>query len=160
MSVQDHVKGGKPKHSGIPWDAIKRLFGCGNVGKDHWVLFEVSWKLQQVIVYDSMHSGQECISSYFEELARKIPKVLKVHRVWERQQRGISPPVPLREVWDVAVFEGSPQQPNTFDCGIFCMKVLECITRNIPFHGLNTKRGAIYRRSYCAKLWDWHTTHK
>lgn len=157
MEIEPYADGKLPSVGRIPWELTNRLFGCGNVGNNHWVLFQVCFQRQEVEVYDSLGISKDEIAAFFEELCRNIPKALTIHRVWENRHRGTSPPIPLRDVWDVVVHERSPKQNNLFDCGILCLKALECITHNIPFSRLDINRCNIYRRSFCAKLQEWST---
>lgn len=146
-----YLNGDIPRLCGIPWERASHLFGVGNVGKDHWVLFKVSFLQQQVIVYDSLSTPSSTISTYFDHLRRNFPRVMRSKQLWGK----LATDIPLRDEWQIVICPNTPKQCNGHDCGIMAMKYMECLIRELPFKKIIPTRGAIYRRSYCAQLYAW-----
>lgn len=155
-SVVPYVTGEMPSLCGLRWERASHVFGVGNVGTNHWVLFEVSFIQQKVIVFDSLHMPRSSICDYFSHLCRNIPHVLRSQELWGKMQ-GESP---LRDEWEVEIFPNTPRQATLFDCGIMCMKILECLIRGLPLDNFKPDRCGVFRKSYCSQVYAWSQQQK
>lgn len=60
-----------------------------------------------------MSTASAIICSYFQELAKNVPKALKFHNIWGKRFAGN----PLREVWDIVIKEDMPKHTDIHSCG-------------------------------------------
>lgn len=151
--VLPYVRGYHPIEGALSWISADRIFGVAHVCGGHWVLYEVQLEQQQIMVYNSLSKTQDWnyVSRHFKNVSRAIPILCKMERVWELKNIE----TPLRDRFKVVSYKHPPQQTNCYDCGILVVKFMECLAAGLPLDYIHPERCGIYRRSYCAKLYEY-----
>ncbi|KAH6793473.1 hypothetical protein C2S52_003950 [Perilla frutescens var. hirtella] len=149
--VGSYAWGRYPTSCPVQWHHAKRVYGVGNIGK-HWVAYEILLEGKCIKVYDpsSTSRSRESLSTPFRNMSINIPKLCTKLRIWDEKRMTI----PLYPMWDVIQVRHPPQQLNNFDCSIMVIKFLECLLCGRDVSVLDSKRCGMYRRSYCAKLYE------
>ncbi|KAH6809107.1 hypothetical protein C2S51_026890 [Perilla frutescens var. frutescens] len=119
---------------------------------EHWVAYEILLEGQCIKVYDPSSSSRcwESLSIPFRNMSINVPKLCAELCIWDEKCMTI----PLHPMWDVIQVRHPPQQLNDFDCGIMVIKFLECLLCGRDVSVLDAERCSMYRRNYCAKLYE------
>ncbi|KAH6811396.1 hypothetical protein C2S51_025158 [Perilla frutescens var. frutescens] len=149
--VEPYAWGRYPTSCPVQWQHAKRVYGIGNIGK-HWVAYEILLEGQCIKVYDPSSTSRswESLLTPFHNMSINIPKLCAELHIWDEKHMTI----PLHPMWDVIQVCHPPQQLNNFDCGIMVIKFLECLLCGRDVSVLDSERCGMYRRSYCAKLYE------
>ncbi|KAH6757448.1 hypothetical protein C2S52_023430 [Perilla frutescens var. hirtella] len=110
------------------------------------------WLAMGIVVYDSTSKRSDWprIAQQFENISRFVPLLCQIAGLWVGKQRK----EPLKPVWDVVQFRHPSQQGNDSDCGVMAIKYMECLVSDFDLSQLTPDRCGIFRRSYCAELFD------
>ncbi|CAO1616047.1 unnamed protein product [Sympodiomycopsis kandeliae] len=101
------------------------LIPC-NLGNSHWTCAAINFRRKRFEYYDSMAGSNTRLLSHLREYVKK--------EVVDKKKVGA---VDLNEFTDYFASDTSPQQRNTFDCGVFVCATLEQLSRRDPHYPFN-----------------------
>ncbi|KAH6794486.1 hypothetical protein C2S52_004963 [Perilla frutescens var. hirtella] len=151
-SMMHYVNGVWPREYGLPWVEARQVLGVANVNKNHWMCYAICFESQTVTIYDSARGNTSwgSIAGHFLHMSRYMPWLCSHVGIWEQKKMGCE----LRDVWEIISAPDAPQQGNNHDCGIMAVKYIECLASNQDISSVDPERCGIWRRSYCAQLFE------
>ncbi|XP_057793176.1 uncharacterized protein LOC131009785 [Salvia miltiorrhiza] len=116
--IASFISGTKPLKRTVAWTTKTRVYSVLNVCGNHWVLFEINMREQEIIVYDSLPMRWSIVSKEFLNMSITLPIICRDANLLED--------LPYKSAWDIAPYRESPRHANNSDCGIMAIKYLEC----------------------------------
>ena len=122
------------------------------VKNDHWVAYWISIPKRHIVIWDSdvYYASDEEIAVVVKPIAHMLPYML--HMVL---------PIGERDLYTVdftheRVREGVPQNKQSGDCGVYCLKYIEChaLGMTFPFHDLCDKNIKTIRSKLALEIFD------
>lgn len=147
-----YVRGSYPTVGGIAWHNADRIYGIGHVHGSHWVVYKVCIKEQCIVIYDSLSEcgSKELVLEEFILVSRAIPALCKKGEVWRRKGWDVDL---MKSMRDVIYFPHSPQETNDYDCGVMCIKYIECLVAGNPVSLIDPHRCGVFRQIVCVNCW-------
>ncbi|XP_024006554.1 uncharacterized protein LOC112083061 [Eutrema salsugineum] len=123
--------------------------------EDHWVAIWVSFVTKHITVWDShagtKHASDEQIAEAVEPLAVMIPYLLQTCALEDDKWRFPYTPFTHSRVPGTEI----PQNIQSGDCGVYCLKYIECHSLDLPFPPeLCDKNMRKIREKMAAELYD------
>jgi hypothetical protein len=131
------------------WSAVDRVFGVELIADCHWVAYEYDLRNKVINLYDSVRN----------RLIRERREAFAKHAAMAPMFYNISHPDALDRVdedqtWPI-VLRWSPQQDNAHDCGVYSLKVIQCLAWGDPPMDLDQRKFADYRKKLAQDLVKW-----
>ncbi|KAH6837817.1 hypothetical protein C2S53_013977 [Perilla frutescens var. hirtella] len=147
-----HVAGELPKAGGTPWEDVDHVFKIAHTRKTHWVLYVLDLMKHEIVMYDTLSSDSAWseTSRDFHFVARNVPLLIDSYRIWDK--KGL--PYQSCYPWTVRKYQTTPQQTNSWDCGVLSIKMLELLISNWPVKVMKPQLGPEFRRRYCAEIFE------
>lgn len=150
-AVYGHVVGKLPINNfGVPWSHADYVYGIANIQERHWVLYQISILERKVRIYDTLSSSRPPArqKAVFGKLAFALKFICaKMDVRGEGSQVGST-----KKAWSVESWPDTPQQTNSSDCGIMCLKMFECFLFGTSISDIDPHMCANFRRTYCVEL--------
>ncbi|XP_026407326.1 sentrin-specific protease 1-like isoform X4 [Papaver somniferum] len=129
--VMERIRLGiSPKHDDarpLPWDAVSTVYGVLNVKKTHWVALTIKMAERRITIYDSKippRTGKN--TNIYEEI--------EILREYLRGVMGSGE-------WHCIFYSKNlPQQTDGSSCGVFAIKFIEHMIRDISFQKIEQSK--------------------
>ncbi|XP_024015883.1 uncharacterized protein LOC18025512 [Eutrema salsugineum] len=112
---------------------VDYLYSMLHIREDHWVAIWVSFVKKHITVWDShaatKHASDEQIAEAVEPLAVMIPYLLQTCAPEDDKWRFPCTPFTHSRVPGTEI----PQNIQSGDCGVYCLKYIECHALDLPF---------------------------
>ncbi|ESQ29813.1 hypothetical protein EUTSA_v10023860mg [Eutrema salsugineum] len=134
---------------------VDYLYSMLHIREDHWVAIWVSFVTKHITVWDShagtKHASDEQIVEVVEPLAVMIPYLLQTCAPEDDKWRFPYTPFTHSRVPGTEI----PQNIQSGDCGVYCLKYIECHALDLPFPPeLCDKNMRKIREKMAAELYD------
>ncbi|ESQ28555.1 hypothetical protein EUTSA_v10019524mg [Eutrema salsugineum] len=134
---------------------VDYLYSMLHIREDHWVAIWVSFVTKHITVWDShkatKHASDEQIVEAVEPLAVMIPYLLQTCAPDDDKWRFPYTPLTHSRVPGTEI----PQNIQSGDCGVYCLKYIECHALDLPFPlELCDKNMRKIREKMAAELYD------
>ena len=96
-----------------------------NIGGSHWVAASISIRDRFIKFFDSLKSfnNELILTSYAE----------KIHSVLFMYGKSKSRDLKVYREWEIVYEKNIPQQENGYDCGVYALQFIECLSRGARF---------------------------
>ncbi|KAH6838023.1 hypothetical protein C2S53_009583 [Perilla frutescens var. hirtella] len=149
-----YVLGESPFNCGMAWKNVKKIYGFSHVRDVHWVCFEISFTDQKITIFDSMSETSHWPSMIYEltDFAFNIPYLLRRTNI-QLTADGVE--CQMKMMWELVQYRHPPQQRNKSDYCIMAVKYIESLLGGTPFASIRPESVKIYRKNYCARLFEY-----
>ena len=132
------------------WGLCDYILGVENITKKHWFAFRYNFLSRTVEIYDSM-SGS--FTKERKEVADRhaiiAPSLYNINK--DNDAEMLDPDVPF----DVEYKADVPQQNNGYDCGVFAIKIVQCLAMQDDYTKLEHEHFKDYRKKLACDLVRW-----
>ncbi|KAI3919451.1 hypothetical protein MKW98_030162 [Papaver atlanticum] len=140
--VMERIRLGiSPKHDGahlLPWDEVSIVYGVLNVEKTHWVALTIQMTERRITIYDSKIPPRNGKSANIYEEIEILHKYL----------RGVTG----SGEWHCIFYKDLPQQTDGSSCGVFAIKFIEHMIRDISFQKIEQSKTPRFRCEIALQL--------
>ncbi|KAH6829758.1 hypothetical protein C2S53_019489 [Perilla frutescens var. hirtella] len=147
-----YVSGRQPATGSLSWKDAERIFGVGDLGCNHWILYEICQSAELVKVYDpaSTEVSPSHVKDTFFSMSYHLPELL--------EEAGIQSSVPRAHRMRVVNVK-SPQQARYCDGGFMVFEYLKCLVSGASVQRADPSNCNRARLRYCSSLFkfglDW-----
>ncbi|KAH6794680.1 hypothetical protein C2S52_005157 [Perilla frutescens var. hirtella] len=147
-----YMSGRQPATGSLAWKDAERIFGVGDLGCNHWILYEICQSAELVKVYDpaSTEVSPSHVKDTFFSMSYHLPELL--------EEAGIQSSVPRAHRMRVVNVK-SPQQARYCNGGFMVFEYLKCLVSGASVQRADPSNCNRARLRYCSSLFkfglDW-----
>ena len=132
------------------WERCDFIYGIDNVDEQHWMAYRYNLIEKTVQIYDSMLKGmKQARATVAGRHAAIAPSLYNVNVAKDEDKLDPDVPFKIEYIADV------PQQRNGYDCGIYAVKIVQCLVMEEPYVGLEEMKFPDYRKKMATDLVKW-----
>ncbi|ESQ50107.1 hypothetical protein EUTSA_v10002270mg, partial [Eutrema salsugineum] len=126
---------------------VDLLYICHNIDDEHWVAVEVDITKKKLNVYDCIRTlyGENKLRSETRVYAKMI--LILLHRMFPNDWKS-------EQAFSFYRMKNIPQNIQTGDCGIYTLKLIECLALGHVMGDLNDANIGRIRKKYAAEIMD------
>ncbi|MCL7028362.1 hypothetical protein MKW94_025621 [Papaver nudicaule] len=99
-----------------PWAEVSKVYGVLNLNKNHWVALAIEIANKKITIYDSLRPASPCRSD-------NVPEEIQLLCAYLEKSTGGD--------WKCVYFEEIHRQTDGNSCGVFAIKFIEHMVRNV-----------------------------
>ena len=126
------------------------ILGIDNIIEKHWFAYRYNFPKQTVEVYDSMKNAfQKGRQEVVERHAKIAPSLYNINQ--SNFLEMLDPDVPFK----IEYIADVPQQHNGYDCGMYAIKIVQCLVMQDDYRNLQSGIFKDFRKKMATDLVKW-----